>query len=250
LALQANIGCGGRNQGVQSARGTFVVTIDNDIRFDSATELEKVAKAFGRLPDASGVVFKVLHDRTGQLHLRDWCHPRSYIDYACLEFETCYIPEGACAFRRADFLRVGGHYEPFWIGGEGWDLALRMLDSGMEIYYCPDIHVRHAMAHETRSERRPYYFLMRNRVWMAFKDYTGWRCWVFLAHGLAVNGFFSLRTGNLLDLFRGLKDGFRDASRIARTSISAKGWQRLKRITAHRAGWPTRLKTHWAQPEI
>jgi GT2 family glycosyltransferase len=209
-----------------------------------------VVRGFQRNPQASVLVFKVLDDATGRLHLRDWCHPRSFAEFADQPFETYYIAEGACAFRREHFQRVGGYYEPFLIGGEGWDLALRMVDAGLSILYCPEVHVRHSMARETRSARRPYFYLTRNYIWTAYKDYAGWRRWRYLGYGLTVMAFFCFRTGNLRELFRGMRAGMKGRSAVPSTRISEQGWKRIRALKAQRPNLWKRLRTHWAQPEI
>ncbi|MGH9557038.1 MAG: glycosyltransferase family 2 protein [Terriglobales bacterium] len=250
LGMSENLGCGGRNRGVEKARGEFVVTLDNDVRFESPDELEKIALAFAERPQAAVLVFKVLRENTGRLLLRDWCHPRSYAEYADREFETWFIAEGACAFRRQDFLGAGGYYEPFFIGGEGWDLALRLVDRDRTILYRPEIHVQHAMAAETRSGRRPYYFMTRNYIWTAFKDYSGWRRWQYILYGMCVTGFFSLRTGSLNEMIRGFRDGWKGRAHLPRTPVSERGWQRMRVLGAQRASWWRRFRTHWSQSEI
>jgi len=250
LALPKNIGCGGRNRGVEAARGELVVTIDNDVSFDTPFELQKVFAAFDRHPEASCMVFKVLAGDTGRVHLRDWCHPRSYWDCTDTAFETCFIAEGACAFRREAFLRVAGYYEPLWIGCEGWDLALRMLDAGMKIFYRPEIRVRHAMASETRAIGRNYYFYTRNYVWVASKDYTGLRrCW-YLAYNMAMMCWFSLRAGHPGKFLLGVRDGIRGWRGLPCTTVSPKGWARLREITAFRPGLLVRLRKHWERPLV
>ena len=250
LALTENLGCGGRNRGVAAAQAEFVVTLDNDVRFESPRELEYLASAFQRKPQASVLVFKILEDPSGRLHLRDWCHPRNHRQFSETAFETCYIAEGACAFRRQHFLSVQGYWEPFLIGGEGWDLALRLLDAGYRIFYCPEVRVRHAMAQETRGERRPFYRLMRNYVWTAFKDYPGWRRFQYMLYGLAVLTFFAARSGNLTELYRGLADGLRSRHQVPLTRVSPAGWQRVRELRAQRPSWLLRLRTRWAQPEL
>lgn len=250
LALAENLGCGGRNRGMEAARGEFVVTLDNDVRFNSPQEVEKVVAGFAAHPEAAVLVFKVLDDRTSRLHLRDWCHPRSYFDFADAEFETYYIAEGACAFRRADFLRVGGYFERFRIGCEGWDLALRLLDESLAILHYPRVEVRHAMAAETRGARRPYYFYTRNSIWIAFKDYSGWRRASFLTYTLLKMLFFCARPSRLRDFLRGAREGWRQRASFPRTPVSAAGWQRLRKISAHRPNLWVRLRTHWRQQEI
>lgn len=250
VGLPENIGCGGRNRGVEAARGELVVTIDNDVYFDSPFELQKVVGAFACCPEASCIVFKVLEAATGRVHLRDWCHPRSYWEFADTQFETCFIPEGACAFRREQFLRLGGYHEPLWIGCEGWDLALRMLDDGLRIFYRPEIRVRHAMANETRGRGRNFYFYTRNYVWIAFKDYSGWRRWRYLAYNLAMMSGFSLRAGHFGEFLQGVRHGIQGLNGSRRTPVSEAGWRRLQEITSNRPGLLLRLKKHRERPLI
>ena len=250
LNLGENLGCGGRNRGVESANGEYVVTLDNDVRFDCADELGKVVAAFAERPQAAVLVFKVLDDETGRLHLRDWCHPRSCFEFADKEFETYYIAEGACAFRRAEFLRIGGYYEPFRIGGEGWDLALRLLTAEMQIIYRPEIRVRHSMSGETRGQRKPYYFYTRNSIWTAYKDYSGWRRWNFLCYTVAKMMFFCFRPSRFKDFVGGFRDGWRERHRLVPTTVSKAAWARLRRISAHRPSFWVRFRTHRSQAEI
>lgn len=250
LALTENIGCAGRNRGVEAARGEWVVMLDNDVSFDSPLELERVREAIESRPEAALFAFKILNHYSGRLHLRDWCHPRSFLQFADKEFETSYVPEGACAMRRADFQRIGGYFEPLRIGGEGGDLCLRLVDAGCKMFYRPDICVRHSMALETRNLRRPYYFYARNHVWTAFKNCTGWRRWKELTYSLALLSFFSVRSASVGDFLRGLRDGIKGLPEVPRTPISQQGWQRLRELNSHRPSWFTRLRTHWSQSEI
>lgn len=250
VSLPENIGCAGRNRGVAAAQGDIVVTIDNDVYFDSPFELQKVRNAFDHSPEVTCIVFKVLEGDTGKVHLRDWCHPRSYWDYSDAEFETCFIPEGASAFRRDSFQKIGGYYEPLWIGCEGWDLALRMIDAGMKIEYHPEVRVRHAMSQETRSSGRNFYFYTRNYFWIAFKDYSGLRRWRYLAYHWGMMAFFSLRAGHPGKFFLGVRDGVAGLRKLQRTRISREGWHRLDEITSGRPGLLLRLKKHRERPLV
>jgi GT2 family glycosyltransferase len=233
-----------------AAHGEMVVTIDNDVCFDSPLELQKVVSAFQQLPAVSCLVFKVLEGDTGRVHLRDWCHPRSYWEFADIEFDTSFIPEGACAFRKEHIGSLGGYFEPLWIGHEGWDLSLRMLDAGLRTVYRPDIRVRHAMSAETRGNGRNFYFYTRNYIWLAFKDYVGWRRWKYLAYNLAMMSWFSLRGRYPRQFLKGVRDGVRGLRSLERTPVSAQGWQRLKEIEVYRPGLLTRLRKHHERPLI
>jgi len=252
VALTENAGCAGRNRGVAAARGSVVVTIDNDLHFDSPFELQKIVNAFAQCPEASCIVLKVLEANTGQLHVRDWCHPCSHEEYADTEFETHFIPEGACAFRRERFLEVGGYFEPLWLGHEGWDLALRMLDCGGHIFYRPSIRVRHLISSETRTNWRPYYYYTRNYIWITARNYSLSKAARFLSERIAMMAYFAIRTRHLVAFGRGIRDGVRGLPAIVknRKVLAPSTWKELARFEARRPGWTARLRRHRARPLI
>lgn len=252
VALTENLGGAGRNKGMEAARGEVVVTIDNDLYFDSPFELQKIVTAFEERPHATCIAFKVLESGSGQLHVRDWCHPRNYAAFSDTEFETYFIPEGACAFRRKQFLQVGGYYEPFWLGHEGWDLALRMLDHGGQIVYSPSIRVCHQISGETRTSWRPYYFYTRNYIWVTARNYRAIGTALFLPEKLAMMAYFAARTGNLRAFFRGLRDGLTGLPRAWKTRkpLAKSTWKRLRGLTEERPGVMARLRRHRERPLI
>jgi GT2 family glycosyltransferase len=252
VELSGNPGCAGRNRGVEAARGEMVVTVDNDLYFDSPFELQKIMSAFDESPEASCIAFKVIEAGSGQLHVRDWCHPRSYLEYADKEFETYFIPEGACAFRRKPFLESGGYYEPLWLGHEGWDLALRLLERGGRIFYKPSIRIRHLVSSETRTSWRPYYYYTRNYIWIASRNYPPGRMALFLAEKIAMMACFAARTGHLRAFARGIRDALRGLPETWKTrkAISARTWHRLTNLTSERPGVFARLRRHRERPLI
>ncbi len=252
VALTENAGCVGRNRGVQTARGSLVVTIDNDLYFDSPFELQKVVNAFSECPQASCIAFKVLDATTGELHVRDWCHPCSYADCADSEFETYFLPEGASAFRRDRFLEAGGYFEPLWIGHEGWDLALRILDRKGHIVYRPSIRVRHLISSETRTSWRPYYYYTRNYIWIAARNYTFGRALRFLAEKMAMMAYFALRTKNLKAFGRGIRHGLSGLPKVwtTRRPLAPSTWTELDQLGSKRQSMIVRLRRHRARPLI
>jgi GT2 family glycosyltransferase len=252
VGLTENGGCVGRNHGIEAARGELVVTIDNDLYFDSPFELQKLVNAFQECPQASCIVFKVLEATSGNLHVRDWCHPYSYTGYADREFETCFIPEGACAFRRNHFLQAGGYFEPLWLGHEGWDLAVRMLDRGMHIFYRPSIRVRHLISSDTRTSWRPYYYYTRNYIWIALRHYSPGRALPYLVEKTGMMTYFAIRTNNLGALGRGIRDGLRGVPAMLKTRkvLSSSTWFMLRELGTNRPGIGERLRRHRARPLV
>jgi len=114
IGLSENLGSSaGRNAGIRRARGEILVTIDNDVLLDSPFELTHIVQTFEAHPEVHVLAFQICDATTGQLRLREWCHPRSWKEFGQSEFETHFLPEGASAFRREALDRCGLYYEPF-----------------------------------------------------------------------------------------------------------------------------------------
>ncbi len=169
IALSANEGTAARNHAIREAAGDLIVMLDNDVYFEDARGIERMVEAFERRPEAGSVVFRVRHPSTGALNLRDWCHPKPP-DWENEEFETHYITEGAAAFRREVFDSVEPYWPLLFIGHEGFDLGLRLIDAGYRIWYVPAVRVLHMASLETRPDWRPFYFYSRNLLAIAARD--------------------------------------------------------------------------------
>jgi GT2 family glycosyltransferase len=247
IELDENRGaCGGRNAGILAARGEIVVTLDNDIFFESPFEIGKLVETFARRPDIHVIACQLCDEQTGALRVREWCHPRSWLEYGQTEFETNYFVEGACAARSEVYKVAGLYYEPLFIGCEGWDLALRILDHGFRILYDPRIRLRHLMSADTRTPERPYYFYTRNYIWIAYKDYPLLAGSAFLTWKLLMMLYFSIRARRVGAYFRGLKDGVAGLARIQpeRTPIGSATVSYLRNLESRRPALRTRLSRH------
>lgn len=246
LRLDSNGGaCGGRNAGILAARGSIVVILDNDVLFASPSELDRVVARFESNPSFHVLAFRMV-DPAGRLRIREWCHARDAEAFQLVPFETFYFVEGGCAFRKEVFDRSGIYYEPLFIGCEGHDLSLRVLDSGFRILYTPDINVIHLMSGETRTSDRPFYFYTRNYIWIAYKDYRLWDGICFLAPKLAMMFVHSLRARRLGAFFRGLRAGFAGLGSIRRdrTPIAPPTVALLREMERWRPNLIARLRRH------
>jgi hypothetical protein len=253
IALPRNLGaCAGRNAGIKEARGEVLITLDNDIYLGSASELCKVVETFQKHPDVHVLAFQLRDALTGGLRLREWCHPRSWKDYAEKEFETNFFVEGACAYRREVFRDAGMYYEPLFIGVEGHDLALRILDRGFRILYCPQIAAYHLMSPATRTPDRPYYFYTRNYIWIALKDFRFFAGLAFLLPKLLMMFYFTLRARRFKAFLRGVNDGIRGLLRVRRerTAVSAATVKYLDELESARPNWLVRLGRHRVEPQL
>lgn len=253
IELPENLGaCAGRNAGIRAARGEIIITLDNDIYLDSPFELRKVVKAFENRSDIHVLAFQLCEADTGRLRLREWCHPRCWQAFGQTEFETNFFVEGACAYLRGVFDVAGLYYDPIFIGCEGHDLAMRILDSGFRILYTPQIRARHLMSQATRTRERPYYFYTRNYIWIAYKDYYFAEGCKFLFPKLLMMAYFSLRMHCVAAFLRGLRDGLAGLRRIRRerTPISRATARYFSQLESTRPGWFTRFVRHKVEPQI
>lgn len=247
IPLTENTGAGGgRNAGILAARGDIIITVDNDIFFETPFEVSKTVETFARRPDVHMLAYQLCDERTGALRIREWCHPHSWLKFAEVEFETNYFIEGACAARREVYETAGLYYEPLFIGCEGWDLALRILDHGFRILHDPHIRLRHLMSAETRTPERPYYYYTRNYIWIAYKDYPFGARIPFLCSKLAMMCYFALRSRRFGAFLRGVKAGVVGLGEIRkdRTPIKRATVAYLRTMERWRPTLWTRFRRH------
>ena len=254
IELQENMGaCAGRNAGIRAARGEILVFIDDDVTFDSTTDVSKIVYTFEQKPNIHVLALQIWDPRTGQARIREWCHTRPYDKYVDEEFETNWFGEGMSAFRREVFDRCGLYYEPLFYGPEGHDMSLRIMDHGFHILYTPHTRVNHwASENGGRSFGRQYYYFTRDFIWMAYKDYPWWAGLRFVAPKVLMMLYFAWRTRTYAPFFRGVWDGITGlgAIRADRTPVSRATLRRIAEHERWRPGLRARLARHTTEPQI
>jgi GT2 family glycosyltransferase len=238
-----NKGCEARNIGIQNSRGDIIITLDNDVNMKSEGFVEKVEKFFDKHPSAGCINFKVLKPGGG-LSLRDWCHPRDYPQWSGLDFKTDHVSEGASAFRKDAFLRVGGYFAPFFIGHEGPDLGLRLIKQGFEVWYSPDIEVTHHASPDARPDWRVYYYNTRNDIWLAYRHYPVFYALKYTTFYTGMAFFYSLKDYKLTAFVKGVIDGIRGMRGLERDVLNGEGLSRLKEVVAYKPSVLSRIRKH------
>jgi len=250
VRMPRNVGCAARNAGVEAARAGVVVTLDNDVLLEEPDALRRVEALFADRPGLTCANFRIL-DADGRLSRRDWCHPRDP-SAADESFATDYVLEGACALRREAFLASGGYWEPLFLGHEGLDLALRLIDAGGELLYWPGVSVRHLVSEEARPSARIYHTFTRNSLWIALRQHRIAPAALAIAKDLALMGVSSLRAAEPLAFLRGLTEAILGSRKAlaTRRPMAAATYRRLREIRRHAPGVVAKVRRHLAERPI
>lgn len=208
LHLTENIGIpAGRNRGVDLVSGEFVFFLDDDASLASPTFLIDAVRLIGSHPDV-GLVQPRVVDPDGRSNPRRWV-PRMHKGDPAASSNVFSVWEGATLLPRAVFERTGGWAEPFFYAHEGIELAWRVWDQGLRVWYAGDLIAYHPA---TEPTRHPYYHRLnaRNRVWLAKRNLPRLIGPVYVLSWTGVQLLRSLRRpGTLRPWFAGWLEGWR-----------------------------------------
>lgn len=238
VKLEKNMGAAGRNEGIKRARGEIIVTLDDDVFFGDTGGIKKIVEIFKKNKDIVALNFKILDHETRDLLSFNWFHPYKMEDYADTDFITDYISEGAVAFRREIFDRVGYYPKEFFISHEGPDLAYRILDAGYNIHYSPDIEVLHKCSTQHRDSWRNTYYDTRNQIWLAVRNLPFLKAALHIGYRLVTTFLFAVRRKQLSWYFKAVFDAIKEIKTEVRyrKPISKATLRRLKEIRKNRPG--------------
>jgi GT2 family glycosyltransferase len=168
VGLTDNVGIpAGRNSGVSSVDGDFLVFVDDDACLPEPDVLARLAALFAA--DSSlGLVQPRFADPDGRPAPRHWV-PRLRKGDPGRSSDVCAICEAVVVLPREVFDTVGGWPETFWYAHEGIDLAWRVWDSGHRVRYVGDVVVHHPAVSPKRHGEF-YRLTSRNRVLLARRN--------------------------------------------------------------------------------
>jgi GT2 family glycosyltransferase len=149
---------------VPAVAGELLFFLDDDAEVVDDDALARVADVLSG--DVGLVQLRVEPDE-GDRRSKDWS-PRVGAGDPERSGEVTAVWEGAVAMPRRVFDDVGGWPEEFRFVHEGVDLAWRVMDRDLVVFYAGDISVRHPPP-PLRPTRHAYstYHGARNRVWLA-----------------------------------------------------------------------------------
>ena len=211
ICLNENRGpTGGRNAGVKVARGEIVLCLDSDVSLEQGT-LNVIVKKFENDPTIGVVNSRILNAYTHDFDpAAGWAYSEKQKAKSDQEFFSHNFSEGGCAIRKATLRMSGLFWEKLFFGREGEDLALRILDEGYKILYCPSAVVLHRslpQMHPTSAERKFYDF--RNSLYIYLVRYPWWMLVWFMPMKILAESVKGLRQGTMDWIVRALSDVIR-----------------------------------------
>jgi GT2 family glycosyltransferase len=170
VSLDRNLGVpGGRNVGVEHARGELLVFLDNDA-FLEPEGLDKLVAKFDAEPAVGILGCRIENFFTGEMDHGSWVYPKNRKGDYEREFETYTFAGGGSAMRRRTFDEAGGYWADLFMYWEECDLSLRAMKAGHRLLYFPSVVVRHRTSPEKRLPTgRSLAMTLRNSLW------TNWR---------------------------------------------------------------------------
>jgi len=140
LRSGTNKGVTARNDGIEVARGDYVILLDDDVFIETPDFLDRFAAAFAEDPRLGVVTIrKHVRGETGpRVDLIP--HTRKNVDLD-RPFPTFRFVGGCVGFRVKTLRAVGGFLSDFFYGLEEIELAYRVIDAGWTIRYSPEIVV-------------------------------------------------------------------------------------------------------------
>lgn len=171
--LDKNLGVGaGRNYGIERSTGNILIFIDDDSRVEDQKLVRKIDQYFKDDKKLKLLCFKIIDEKSRRV-LRQTIPRRDKKDkdhsYLC-----SYFMGGGFAIKKEVFDKVGLFDENYFYSGEELDLSFRMSKYRMKMVYNPNLQIIHKNSPFGRYPGQRYFYLIRNRIWIAIK-FLPWR---------------------------------------------------------------------------
>lgn len=159
---------GGRNIGLITAVGDYIIEIDDDAVFESIDAIEKAVNFMDDNPFVGISAFRITNFFTNKIVPQEFPFRNKNRD-PNENSETCWFIGAGHIFRKDLLDRIGYYHEFYPWGSEEQDLALRALDAGFKIYYLAYINVLHKKSPKARISNRIEFasIALKNRIKVA-----------------------------------------------------------------------------------
>ena len=206
VPLKENLGAtGGRNAGIRVVSGEIVLCLDSDASLEHST-VKNIVKKFEVYPDLGVVNSKVINAFTREFdNIAGWAYSAKQRAKSEQEFFTHNFSETGCAIRKEALAEAGLFWDRLFFGREGEELALRILDAGWRILYCPSAVVLHRVSPNKRISSTERQFLdFRNSLYIYLVRYPFWLLVLLLPIKIFAELIKGIRQGNIHWVMRAL----------------------------------------------
>lgn len=186
---EKNLGfAGGNNLGLESARGKYILLLNNDTSAPKEY-LEKFVKAFQEIPSAASIQSKmILMDNIEKLDVCGsyWSDSSFLYHYGYGKNQSLkkynqaspfFSNKGASMMIRQEVIaKIGLFDEDFWCYYEDTDFCHRAWLAGYECWYYPEAVMYHAMGGTSFAFHHSYiqFHNFKNKLLSFLKNFEGW----------------------------------------------------------------------------
>jgi GT2 family glycosyltransferase len=174
IRMPRNIGIDAYNVGFETARGEYLVVIDDD-SFPAPQALSRMVDKFSRDERLGVVAFDVRNFSSYddvQIMEEDGATETASASSSSSNRYLMSFNGAGVGIRRELFRRVGWYPEEFFLYNNEMDSAFRILDAGYKIEFFADVIAYHKSSPQNRASRRAPYYYVRNAFWLSWKNYA------------------------------------------------------------------------------
>jgi len=214
-----NIGlAAGRNMLAQKASGEWLFFIDDDAFIAERQFLSNFVRFIDMLKNnkLSVVACNLIE------YYKPWknLYPfsKKYLKKINLKepIKCSYFLGGAHFIKRDVFLKLNGYDEKLFFWGEELDFSYKVINSGYEIYYNPDLLIIHkASKIKNLQKNEEHYYFIRNKIYINYKYLPWYIRWISNFVWLT---FYFIQTKSISILFKATREAQR-MSKIAKREI-------------------------------
>ncbi len=167
IALKRNIGVAAYNLGFQEASGEYIVILEDDF-FPEKKAITRMVEEFEKNSELGVVAFDVRNYFEYINQIQSLSNSIDTKDTVSSCYQLAFNGAGV-GIRKKCLDEVGGYPEEFFLYWNEQDLAIRILNSGYQIQWFPDIISLHKYSPINRESWRAPFYYTRNLYWLIWK---------------------------------------------------------------------------------
>lgn len=148
------------NIGMASARGEFIVVMDDDATLND-NWITILVEKFSTDDNLGVICGKVINAFSNKV---EWLYARPIDEWVSKEFKTSHFHGAATGFRKSILDKIKYYDEDYFIYVNEPVLGAKIVNSGYAVIFYPDL-ISYHNTHIRNPNKRSFYFLTRNHLW-------------------------------------------------------------------------------------